>query len=213
MQPNHQIFQGIAKEELEELLNAIGYESIVYPKNAVLLQQGDENVYISLLEAGDAHAVRYTTEGREVDFAFVHAGDLFGDALSLSKGEKSPVRVIADKQCRVLRFRYAALTECELPCAGLVLQNLAKLLAEKYFCLQRRVQYLTCQSLREKILSYLTDCSRRAQRNVFYIPFDRNALASYLCCDRSALSRELASMQKDGILRYHKNQFTLLSEK
>ena len=41
------------------------------------------------------------------------------------------------------------------------------------------------------------------------IPFDRQGLADYLNLDRSALSKELGKMQKEGILEFHKNKFTL----
>ena len=35
-------------------------------------------------------------------------------------------------------------------------------------------------------------------------------LADYLNLDRSALSKELGKMQADGLIRCHKNTFTLL---
>ncbi len=46
----------------------------------------------------------------------------------------------------------------------------------------------------------------------FSIPFDRQQLADYLGVDRSALSNELSKMQKDGLISFKKNEFTLTSE-
>ena len=40
-------------------------------------------------------------------------------------------------------------------------------------------------------------------------PLDRNARAEYLNRDRSALSRELSNMKKDGIIDFHKSRFRL----
>ena len=40
--------------------------------------------------------------------------------------------------------------------------------------------------------------------DTFTIPFDRRGLADYLNLDRSALSKELGKMQKEGILEFHK---------
>ena len=42
------------------------------------------------------------------------------------------------------------------------------------------------------------------------IPFSRIQLADYLNCDRSALSRELSQMQRDGLLDTYKSSFKLL---
>ena len=43
----------------------------------------------------------------------------------------------------------------------------------------------------------------------FSIPFPRQQLADYLGVERSALSNELSKMQREGLISYHKNQFTL----
>ena len=42
------------------------------------------------------------------------------------------------------------------------------------------------------------------------IPLSRSEMADYLCTNRSALSRELANMKKDGILDYDLRSFHLL---
>lgn len=41
------------------------------------------------------------------------------------------------------------------------------------------------------------------------IPLNRTEMADYLCTNRSALSRELSSMKKDGILDYDQKVFHL----
>ena len=47
------------------------------------------------------------------------------------------------------------------------------------------------------------------QRRHLYDPLRPPGLADYLNLDRSALSKELGKMQKEGILEFHKNKFTL----
>ena len=44
----------------------------------------------------------------------------------------------------------------------------------------------------------------------FTISFSRIQLADYLNCDRSALSRELSLMQRDGLLDTYRSSFKLL---
>ena len=43
----------------------------------------------------------------------------------------------------------------------------------------------------------------------FSVPFDRQQLADYLGVDRSAMSNELSKMQRDGLISYKRNEFTL----
>ena len=59
--------------------------------------------------------------------------------------------------------------------------------------------------------AYLLYESERAGSLTFSIPFSRIQLADYLNCDRSALSRELSLMQKDGLLDTFKSSFKLLN--
>ncbi|WP_288893921.1 helix-turn-helix domain-containing protein [uncultured Megasphaera sp.] len=49
----------------------------------------------------------------------------------------------------------------------------------------------------------------RQHSTSFSLPFNRQELADYLSVDRSALSSELSKMQKEGLLSYHKEAFTL----
>ena len=58
--------------------------------------------------------------------------------------------------------------------------------------------------------AYLLSEAERAGSLTFSIPFSRIQLADYLNCDRSALSRELSQMQRDGLLDTYKSSFKLL---
>ena len=59
-------------------------------------------------------------------------------------------------------------------------------------------------------MSYLSSQVPHGTPNAeFDIPYDRQQLADYLGVDRSAMSNELSKMQKDGLITYRKNEFTL----
>lgn len=210
MQLIHQIFGGISKQNLNTLFEALQIQNRHYSKGSLLLEQGAENEYIRILVQGKAHAVGYTADGREVDFAVLKDGDLFGDALALSLGHHSPVSIYAESDCVVAMFPYRLLLESRHPCAYIVLKNLAGEVAEKFFAMQQRVRYITQPSLRDKIMAYLEDCHLSAGSDSFSIPFDRKNLASFLCCDRSALCRELTVLKSEGLIDYKKNLFYIL---
>ena len=46
-----------------------------------------------------------------------------------------------------------------------------------------------------------------SKSSIFKIPFSREQMAEYICADRSALSRELSRMKREGLIDYHKNMF------
>ena len=76
--------------------------------------------------------------------------------------------------------------------------------------LTTKIEHLTQKTTRKKILSYLSSIAIKQGSNIFTIPFNRQELADFLSVERSAMSAELSKMQKDGLIKYHKNNFKLL---
>ena len=60
-------------------------------------------------------------------------------------------------------------------------------------------------------MSYLNAVSLKQGSTEFDISFKRQQLADYLNVERTALSKELGKMQKDGILLTKKNHFKLMT--
>ena len=69
---------------------------------------------------------------------------------------------------------------------------------------------LVLKSLRAKVCAYLLSEAEQQGSLTFSIPYSRIQLADYLNCDRSALSRELSLMQRDGLLDTYRSSFKLL---
>ena len=74
------------------------------------------------------------------------------------------------------------------------------------------MMHTASKSIRERVLSYLSELAISSGSVHFTLPFSRQELADYLGVDRSALSNELSKMQKDGLIAFHKNDFTLLED-
>ena len=91
------------------------------------------------------------------------------------------------------------------------LQNLLHICAQKNLTLSGRIFCTSSRSVRSRILTYLSGQAALHGSREFEIPFDRQQLADYLSLDRSALSRELCRMRDEGLLRFRKNHFCLLT--
>ena len=73
-----------------------------------------------------------------------------------------------------------------------------------------RIQILSKTTIRERIITFLTQWEHKTKSCTFRIPFDRASLADYLGVNRAALSRELSNMKKEGILDFFRSSFRLL---
>ena len=169
---------------------ALGMVSLLYTNNMAKRLKEKEQHDVALW----AHAMERVT--RDV---------LGGSSLS------SPVTVVASAPCEVLLVPYEKLLLPGAdPARQRVLQNLVRTISDKYLLLSRRVDLLLLKSLRAKVCAYLLSEAEVHHSLTFTVPYSRIRLADYLNCDRSALSRELSLMQRDGLLETYKSSFKLL---
>jgi CRP-like cAMP-binding protein len=84
--------------------------------------------------------------------------------------------------------------------------------ARKNLQLSRRSLHTSPKTIRGRLFSYFDKEIAIQKSTQIIIPFNRQQLADYLNLDRSALSKELGRMKKDGLIDYHKNKFIIKKE-
>lgn len=204
------LFNGLTPEELQTLLAQLGAVMRSYGKGEALVLAGEPNRRVGIVLSGELEAYRPGPQGARIPITRMEPGGVFGDVLSGSS-LASPVTVMASVPCEVLLIPYKRLLLSDgSPAHQQTLRNLVRTISDKYFSLSRRIDLLVLKSLRAKVCAYLLSEAERAGSLTFSIPFSRIQLADYLNCDRSALSRELSQMQRDGLLDTYKSSFKLL---
>lgn len=206
------LFSGIDAGELHALLLCLGAAVRGYGKGETLILAGQPSRRVGIVLSGSIEAVRPAPDGSQVPITHMGPGGVFGDVLGGSS-LASPVTVTAREACEVLLIPYERLLAPDSgssPAHLQALQNLVRTISDKYFLLSRRVDLLVLKTLRAKVCAYLLSEAERAGSLTFTVPFTRIQLADYLNCDRSALSRELSLMQREGLLDTYKSSFKLL---
>jgi len=87
----------------------------------------------------------------------------------------------------------------------------AKLCNEKIQFLIRRIEHLTIQSCRSKVIAYLL--AHLDNQGEVKLPYTREEWARYLGVSRAALFRELATLQEQGALAIRNNVFITAEKK
>ena len=204
------LFAGLSAAELSTLLSRLGASVRSYGKGEALVLAGEPSRRVGIVLSGELEAYRPAPGGVRIPIARVEPGGVFGDVLGGSS-LSSPVTVLAAAPCEVLLLPYERLLLSDgSPAHQRVVQNLVRTISDKYFSLSHRIDLLVMKSLRAKVAAYLLSEAARAHSLTFSIPFSRIQLADYLNCDRSALSRELSTMQKEGLIDTYRSSFKLL---
>lgn len=202
------LFEGIKEEELQALAENGGVRVQNYGKDEFLIHQGDMAKGVGLVMEGRIHILREDFLGNREILAEVTAGDIFDEVYAILQGEPQSVAVAAAADSRVVFFPVE-----QLLASRSVLRNMVKVLAGKNLFLTRKMSHLSRKTIREKLVSYLSEERDRQGNLDIRIPFNRQQLADYLSVERSALSRELSKMKDEGMIWFYKDHFLLYNIK
>lgn len=207
------LFSGIEPENIAGLIGCIKARRVEYAKGEFIVEEGSMVYDFGILLSGHGRAIKWDSNDKLIIITLLKKGSEIGVILAASLEHRSPVSVQALDDVSVLLIPFdRVLNSCEKACPqhSKLLRNYINAVSEKGLVLHERIDCLLKTTVREKILAYLTRISRERQSQTFSIPLNRNTMAEYLNIERSALSRELSNMKRDGLIDYHKNSFRLL---
>lgn len=180
-------------------------------KNDIITTYIKNRNQICILKTGLADLVRYDINGNKTIVETLKENDVFGEIFFPVK-TNNELFVIAREDCEVVYFIYDEITQkCTRGCKfhELLNQNLLKLVLNKTINQNVRIELLTKRSIREKLQSYFSTFTKSGMSRTFYIPISYTDLADYLSIDRSAMMRELKSLQEEGFIQRDGNKITL----
>ena len=203
------LFKGIEENEKAELLKSLGASKKRFKKGSVIVESGERVKNIYYVEEGVLSVENSDYDGNVFIVSQVGKGGVFGGAFAFSN-EICASNVLALNDVVLTVIPIDGIFTEQYPLNRIFIENLVNILATKCVSLITKIRHVSAKSIRGKVSAYLTTQAKRYGKNSFEIPFSRQELADYLGVDRSALSKELSLMQKDGVIRYKKNKFEIL---
>ena len=208
---NNPLFDSISFNDFEKLIGCLSATKKKIKKNESILKNGARvnNVYIIL--SGTVKVIKESIEGKENILAKLGTSEIFAEVFACANISHSPVTVTAIEESEVLLIDYNKVVKsCSSACVyhTILIENMLKLLARKNLMLQQKVEIISKRTIRERLMIFF-DIERKNE-NKFTITFSREALADYLCVDRSAMSNEISKMQKENIIKCNKNEFEII---
>ena len=209
---NSPVFFGMSDEELQGLLKCFDARVRKYEEGEIIIRQGDmiKNVYLIL--KGVVNIEKDTYWGRRMIISQLSENNNIALAFVASKNIESNVDAITVKDSELLILNYdKCISMCSNVCTRhkVLINNLFEILSKENLELIQKIENISQKTIREKLLTYLSNEAKRHRNNSFDIPFNRQDLADYLNIDRSAMSFELSKLKKEGIIAYDKNKFIL----
>lgn len=208
------LFNDVTLSEFEKMFSCIGARVQRYSKNQIILLTGNRVDFIGIVLSGSVKILNENANGDVSIDALLSPPEMFAESLACAEISHSPVTVMAAEDSEVMLFNYKkVITSCGSACSfhSRLVENMLLIMAKKNLMQKEKISILSSHSLRERLMTFLELQRKRSGSNRFDIPYNREELADYLCVNRSTMSNELSKMRDEGLIRFEKNRFELIS--
>ena len=206
------LFQSIEEEHVQELMICLNAHVRRYRRGQFILFDGENVFHVGIIIHGFVHMMKEDIWGNQTLLTYMSKGDLFGESFALRRVTDSFVSFhsASDTQILFLDIRHI-LTPCKNNCVfhQRLVRNMFDLLGHKNIQLMEKIDILSKNTLREKILAFLSMQAQQQDSKYILLSLSRTEMANYLCINRSAMIRELSAMRDDGLIDFDKITFIL----
>lgn len=211
---NNFIFRNINDADFNLILHKLSYTIKNYSQYSIIFSTGDKVDNIGIILSGKINIVKYDFWGNKFILRTCTNGDIFGENFALSSNKISSVSV--ETVCNDTEILFLNISEIiriatEKNYFNLI-ENIVTSICETNIFLTKHLEILSQKNTTEKLMMYLSDVAKHNGTDTFSIPLNRQELSEYLAVDRAGLSVILSKLQKEKILKYDKNKFTLLKK-
>lgn len=196
------LFGGLADEQLADL-SAV-FRRKIYPIGSFIITEGSSGDFLFVLNRGAAKVTRESEAGREVIFAFLREGDVFGE-LSVLDGRERSANVVALEETEVYILERNEFLKVMVAYPALSVQLLQEL-TRRIRSSDRQIEYLALKDSESRVLLALgrlagetgiAETHRYAME--IKLPMQQD-LANMAGTSRETVSRVLKSLEQKGMI-------------
>ena len=184
-------------------------------KGEFIAREGEKSFGVGIIVEGQVSKQKYSADGESATLDLLEPGDTFGEDLIFAKDNRYKFTLEAVSSVKVVYVKQQDLYEM-INRSPHMLTNLLGLLSNHINNQNKRIYTLSQRTLRQKISSYLLDlleqqlsednktldeASEIVSTQAIELPASKEVISRLLAMPRPSFSRELISMEKDGVIR------------
>lgn len=206
-------FRDLTEEEYQEALQHMNAHVSCFQAGQTIKKAGDRFSAAGLLLEGKARYERKDWTGGVTCLGSIQKGESFNEIYAAKWRGIEHLDIVAEEDCEIL-FLYIHTVlyprQDDTNWRQKILKNLYLHAIEENQQMLTKILCTGSHTARGRITAFLQEAATRNHSNTFTLNMSQREMARFLNLDRSALSRELLKMRQEGLLDYHRNQFTLL---
>lgn len=193
----------------------MGVEELHLKNRQTFIVETDPSNRIGIVVSGAVRLSRQRIDGGRNVLETIPENGVFGMTYVFRDVSTMGISMSAVGDTIVLLFKIERITSpCHRVCAAHMrfVRNLLTVMSQTTFALKQKLRILSQRTIRGRLMLFLHIRAKREKSTEFDIPFDRQALADYLCVDRSALSAELSKLRAEHKVESVKHHFKLFAK-
>lgn len=202
------IFNNVPAETISEMINELKVYKKEYGKGEIVALEGEYNDKAGIVAEGALCTRKERESGNVHVIDLYETGYCFGVENAVSRTKINPVSTYALKNSVVYFFPVEELMSCSA--REIVISNMMRLLADENMRKIHKVDILSRQGSRDRIMIFLTTMVSKKKSNSFRINMSQEQFAQFLALNRATLTSELNALRRDGIIEFKKDYFTVL---
>ena len=188
------LFYGLDESTIHHILSCIDHKTLIFSKGEYLYD------FSKGFKAGMVLKGRIDLSTIDDDKEIIDRIYETSDSFSLNFSSLADRFIVAKKDSEVLALDVSKIfEENKRSCSSraIFMENIIKLYDEQISYLTYKLDIYSKPKIREKINKYI---DKYGKYSLFSNKLSREDLANFLACNRSALSRELSLMKKEGLI-------------
>jgi len=203
------LIKSIKSEEIELFLNEGSFKTTEYGKNNIVHFVGEVCSKLEIILSGKVVIERIDESGNLMTIAEFFSGDVLGGNLMFSKNPHYPMTATTKQPTVILEINKTRLFQLFSDNHDF-LRSYLEYVSDHTVILGDRIKHYVNRTIRESIMSYLDYELKKQNGNTIKLSITKKALAEKIGVQRTSLSRELAKMRDDGLIKFDIDSIELL---
>lgn len=198
-------------EDEEAFLDDLKCTTKVYPKNKLIIRQGDLCDALYMLTLGSVKTEMITENGNILGIEIIQAPHPLAPAFLFSDNNHFPVDVTTLEEVEIIKIPKAEIMRLMMTNPDFM-QNYLTHNANRTQFLTNRLQLLSIKTIKGKLAHFLMEQANGSTES-FRINRNQSELAEFFGVARPSLARSLSEMVHDGIISIKSKEYQILDMK
>lgn len=199
----------VSAERIKAYLRNGSFKINTYGKNNIVHFSGDVCLKLEIILSGKVTVERIDESGNLTVIAEFYSDDILGGNLLFSKNPHYLMTITVKQPAVILEIDRELLFELFSDNHDF-LRHYLEFVSDHAVILGDRIKHYVNKTIRECITNYLEYERQRQNSNQIHLNITKKAWAEKIGVPRTSLSRELAKMRRDGLIKYDSKSIELL---